>query len=195
MRYISALILAVGFALSRSASSQSAASTWVSEPSTFWGAKFGAPLSSSFRECAKESFYGHSRYVANADSPTCFEDDGRFRYVKHLSSFPDILVQEVDGKVEDVQASRPSAQADETLVALTSRFGPAHEMKTIQVTTRAGVSYTDHRYIWQGKNVTITFDTVGSNVTECDVAAFTQRWMQQLFAEQQRKAAGTAATF
>jgi hypothetical protein len=151
--------------------------SWPQEPNSFLGIAFGQPLRASVRECPSEVQYGHKVYREyKADYP-CFNQYGSSYIVYNVRTFYKIYPVEVNGNVEDVEASFKAWSTQDVAQALTEKFGTAEVDKVIPVQNRMGASFEDHTLTWKGTNVEIDFDSIGSNVDEGSVAAYTNAYV------------------
>lgn len=154
---------------------------WPQEPTSFLGIQFGQPLRASMVECLKVTEYGSTHYDLIYHGRPCFKIYADFYAIDSIPPFFDIYVTEIDGKVEHIGAkfnngnkvSLSPVDANGVAAALVDKFGNADQSETEVVRNNAGAEYQNHILRWQGKNVSIEFDSVSSEYNHGYVGAST----------------------
>ena len=84
--------------------SQPATPAWPQEPTSFLGIKFGQALVASVINCPSHTEYGNTICDWPGFGRPCFAPAAGFYQVYNVAPFFDIMVTEIDGKVDYVSA-------------------------------------------------------------------------------------------
>jgi hypothetical protein len=174
-------------------SSPPATHAWPQEPTSFLGIKFGQALVASVINCPSHTEYGNTIYDWPGFGRPCFAPAAGFYQVYNVAPFFDIMVTEIDGKVECVSAkfnngnapSLATVDANGIAAALIDKFGPPHYEGAETVQNNAGATFENHVLRWKGTNAQIEFDSVSGEYNHGSVLAYTQIFAA--YAEAQQK--------
>ncbi len=187
VKYLMAGVLIVGFSTHQSRAQNLEQKPWFQEPTSFLGISFGVPIRASMAECPKITIYGSTRYDPGYIGQ-CFKAYPDSYEIDSISPFFDIIVIEIDGKVESIGAkfqngnkvSLSPINANSLAATLVDKYGNADESKIEVVHNNAGAEYQNHILRWHGKNVTIEFDSVSGEYNHGYVGAFTATYATYL---------------
>jgi len=173
--------------------------SWDREPSSFFGIRFGLPLSNSIGECPKRPlpFTKLTVYVdtSNYEGPPCFENNPSSIDIKGVKDFFDIGTDEVNHNVEGIHATTSASSNDEIVSSLIQRFGPPQSEKTKVVQSKAGAQYVDHIYMWSGTDVWLQYETVGISVDEGFLSVTTSAYRDYNEARAKKATNGLATSY
>ena len=150
MRYVIMTLLTA-----LSAVNGQAQKAWTWEPTSFFGVKFGQPLSASYAECPHKIKSGKTIYQPNGGS-TCWEHYGNDAVLLRAGEFFKIYVQSVDGKVASITASFKHSDFDKIAKELIAKYGEPQRRFHWPVSTKDGHNLPSEGLDWFGKDIQLS---------------------------------------
>ena len=146
-------------------------------PTSFLGIQFGKPISDSVRKC--------DRYEASVD--TCFEPISDFYKVRNIELFSNIFVNEIDGKVGNIDAEFNVDNADQILRALREKYGPPALDTITHLQNSMGAQIRGRKIYWHWAHISIVFKSPDSMIDEGTLSAYTMEYIAAIERDQKKE--------
>lgn len=170
--------------------------TWLSEPDSFMGLKFGEPLSNHMPECPKhkENINGNIYDVYDIDlsfdTKTCWKNlDMEFKTIENpprLGVAYQAAARVVNDSFEGMIMTFEHFDYLKVLDLFSERYGKPNSEQKTPVQTRAGMKLLGNKYSWIGKNVTIELSEYGRSVDKGELFIFTNS-LENSYLEENKK--------